>query len=182
MYSAFDTQDDRLGKTYRSGQKRESLLLHGVFVYNKPELNFMHSSNHTGHCRNNCTISHAQNTTALQPNVMLIGIHWLLVTNTGQSAFPGANNCQDQLQTQQWESAHAVEPLVFQTSIFEFWVGVRKFRRYKRLFIYFFLSPTPFYPSVLGVEGYCFHMVTHSATHAVCSTPLDGWSVLRRGL
>jgi hypothetical protein len=50
---------------------------------------------------NNCIISHAQNTTALQPNVFLTGIHRLLVTKKGQSSLPGANHCSGQLQTAQ---------------------------------------------------------------------------------
>ena len=35
----------------------------------------MHGSNHTEHCKINCIISHAQNTTALQPNVCFSGKH-----------------------------------------------------------------------------------------------------------
>ena len=44
---------------------------------------------------------HAQNTTALQPNVFLIGIHRILVTNNGRSAFLSATHCQGQLHTPQ---------------------------------------------------------------------------------
>jgi hypothetical protein len=47
--------------------------------------------NTTGH---NCIISHAQNTTALRPVVLLTVIYRLLVTNS-------ANHCQGQLQTSQ---------------------------------------------------------------------------------
>jgi len=36
-------------------------------------------------------IPHAQNTTALQPNVFFIGIRRLLVTKTGRSPFPTVN-------------------------------------------------------------------------------------------
>ena len=50
---------------------------------------------------NNCVISHAQNTTAFQPNVFLTGIHPLPATNNGRSAFPSTNNYQGQLQTSQ---------------------------------------------------------------------------------
>jgi hypothetical protein len=47
-------------------------------------------------------ISHAENETAIQSNVFfLTGIHWLLVTNMGLTAFPSANNCQGQPQTPQ---------------------------------------------------------------------------------
>jgi hypothetical protein len=49
----------------------------------------------------NRIISHAQNTTARQLNVFLAGMHRLLVTNKGGSAFPSTNNCQGQLQTPQ---------------------------------------------------------------------------------
>jgi hypothetical protein len=50
---------------------------------------------------NNCIISHAQNTTALQSNLFLTGIHRLLVRNKGWSGFLIENNCQGQLQTPQ---------------------------------------------------------------------------------
>jgi len=43
--------------------------------------------------------SHAQNTTARHANIFVTGIHQLLFTNKGQSAFPSGNNCRDQLQT-----------------------------------------------------------------------------------
>jgi len=46
-------------------------------------------------------ISHAQNTTALQPNGFLTGIHPLLVTCKGRQAFRRARHCQGQLQTPQ---------------------------------------------------------------------------------
>jgi len=51
-------------------------------------------------------ISHTQNTTALQPNVFVTGIHLLLATNKRQSAFASANLCQGQLQTSQSTTAH----------------------------------------------------------------------------
>jgi len=35
----------------------------------------MHSSNHTEHYKKNCIISHAQNATALQPNIFLTPIY-----------------------------------------------------------------------------------------------------------
>ena len=43
-------------------------------------------------------IEHAQNTTALQINVILNGIHRLPSTNKGRSSLPSANNRQNQLQ------------------------------------------------------------------------------------
>jgi hypothetical protein len=96
------------GKTY---QKHESVslqdflstgrhLLH-VFIYKTSTVKFMHSSNHTNTTAHSCIISHAQNTTAIQPNVFLTGIHRLLVTRKGRSSFPSANNCQGQMQTPQ---------------------------------------------------------------------------------
>jgi len=39
--------------------------------------------------------------TAHQPDVFLTGVHWLLATDSGGSAFPRANNCQGHLQTPQ---------------------------------------------------------------------------------
>ena len=58
--------------------------------------NALNTQNTTG---NNCMISHAQNTTALQPNTFLAGIHRLLFTNKGRSAVFCANNFQGQVQT-----------------------------------------------------------------------------------
>jgi hypothetical protein len=61
----------------------------------------MHSSNQKEYYRKkNYIASHAQNTTALQSNLFLTGLHRLLVTK-GWSYLSGANNCQDQLQTAQ---------------------------------------------------------------------------------
>jgi len=48
---------------------------------------------------NNCIISHSKNTTAIQPNVFLTGIHRLFVTSNRRSSIPRANTCQSQLQT-----------------------------------------------------------------------------------
>jgi len=53
---------------------------------------------------NNCIISHAQTTTALQPNVSLNVLHRLLATDNGGSDFLHANHCQGQLQTLQSQS------------------------------------------------------------------------------
>jgi hypothetical protein len=49
----------------------------------------------------NCIMSHAQNTTAVQVNILLTGVHRLLVTNKGLSALPSSNHCQGRLQTPQ---------------------------------------------------------------------------------
>ena len=58
-------------------------------VQDKPYVNFTHSSNYTEHYEKiYCFISHAQNTTALQPNVFLTGTHLLLVTNKVWLPFP----------------------------------------------------------------------------------------------
>jgi hypothetical protein len=46
-------------------------------------------------------MSHAQNTTALELNAFLTGIHRLLVTSKGQSLFPSAYHFQGQMQTPQ---------------------------------------------------------------------------------
>jgi hypothetical protein len=61
----------------------------------------MHSSNNTEQYRKNCVISHAQNTTALQPNVILTRIYRLLVKSKRWSTCPKANNWQGQMLTPQ---------------------------------------------------------------------------------
>jgi len=42
---------------------------------------------------NNCVNSHAQDTTALQPNAFLTGIHQLLVTSKRRSSLFSAKLC-----------------------------------------------------------------------------------------
>ena len=69
----------------------------GCFFHNKPEVKFMHSSNHIEENRKFCFISQAQNKTTLQPDVFVTGIHQLLVKNKEMSAFPSAKHCQGQL-------------------------------------------------------------------------------------
>jgi len=68
----------------------------------------MQSSNYTEH--NNKQLyyhTHTQYTTALQPNVLLAGIHHLQFTNKGQSGFFGKKkNCQGQLKTPQLLTVH----------------------------------------------------------------------------
>jgi hypothetical protein len=66
-------------------------MMRFFFVFIKPEIKSVHRSNHMEHYRKSLYFLTAQNTTALKPNV--------LVTNKGQSLFPSANYCQDQLQT-----------------------------------------------------------------------------------
>lgn len=62
------------------------LMLH-VF-YNKPKSRLRTALTTQNTIENNRTISHAQNTAALQPNVFVTGRHRLLVTYNRQSAFP----------------------------------------------------------------------------------------------
>jgi len=73
------------------------------FVYNKSKENLCTALKHSTLQKKNYIISHAQNTTALHPNMVLTEVHVrrLLVTNKGASAFPSANDCQGQLQTPQ---------------------------------------------------------------------------------
>jgi len=52
-------------------------------------LRTMHGQNHF---KNNCIVSHAQNTAALYPNVFLTGIYRLLLTSKGRPAFHSANH------------------------------------------------------------------------------------------
>jgi len=60
-----------------------------------------HDSNHVEHYKSNCITSHAENTTAFQPNAFINEIHQLLLTNKGRSASHSGNICQGQLQTPQ---------------------------------------------------------------------------------
>ena len=72
-------------------------LLRGLFKLS------LKSNVHTALTRQNnteiwCINSHAQDTTALQPNVFLTGLHRLLVTNKRLSTSFTSNYCHDQLQ------------------------------------------------------------------------------------
>ena len=62
-------------------------------------------------------ISHAQNTTAFQPNVLLTGIHRLLDTHVERSHLPSANQGQGQLLTPQ-------SVTVLQLSVRLFYIGI----------------------------------------------------------
>ena len=81
-----------------------------IFFQNKPKVKCTHSSNHTEHYFINC---HTQDTTALQPNVFLIRIHWLLVTNKRWSASFSSNYYQGQL-----INCHAQDTTALQTNVF----------------------------------------------------------------
>jgi hypothetical protein len=63
----------------------------------------------------NCIISHAHNTTALQPNVFLTENN-RFVTNTGRSPFFSAN-CQGQLQASQSVSVPVASNFILNTSL-----------------------------------------------------------------
>jgi len=90
-----------IGKIYRSCQKHGSLSLHclpstgrlmlhvSLTTSLKPRLRTAQTTQNT--IENNCTISQAQNTTALQPNVFLTGIHRLMVRDNRRPAFPTVN-------------------------------------------------------------------------------------------
>jgi len=55
-----------------------------VSFCNKPKVTFMDRSNHRElYIENKCIISHAQDTTAFQPNLFLTTIYWLKFTNKG---------------------------------------------------------------------------------------------------
>jgi len=94
---------------YRSCQKQRSLLLHGLLStgLHLLDVSFVTSlkshllTTHVEHYKNNCITSHAENTTAVQPNAFLNEIHQLLFTNKGRLGFHSANICQGQLQTPQ---------------------------------------------------------------------------------
>jgi hypothetical protein len=90
-------------KTYRSCRKHESLSQHDVVF---PFITGIKSNLCTAlisqnNAENSCIISHAQNTTVLHCNVLLMGIHRLPITNKGRSPFPSANHSQGQPQTPQ---------------------------------------------------------------------------------
>ena len=72
-----------------------------------PKSNLL-SSKYTEHYKNNCFISQAQNTIALQTNgfSFLTGIHWIRVTSKARSVLPIANHCQGQMQSSQSVSIH----------------------------------------------------------------------------
>jgi hypothetical protein len=104
--------DGRGGGTYRSCEKRTSLSLHELFstcrllpvffsFIKLLKSNLCRTLTTQNTTDKNCNISHAQNTTALQPNVFLVGIHPLLFTNKGGPSFSTADNCQGQLNTPQ---------------------------------------------------------------------------------
>jgi len=68
----------------------------------------LHNSNHTEH-------SHAQNTTALQPNVYLTGIQLLLVKKKGRAPFASAHHCQVKLQTSESVSeGNKISKIIFE--------------------------------------------------------------------
>ena len=76
------------------------MLFVRYFVYNRPKSICTALTTRTT-TDNNCIISHAQDTTTLQPNVFLTGIYWALGNNKELSAFPSADHSQGQLQTPQ---------------------------------------------------------------------------------
>jgi hypothetical protein len=92
---SLNTRDDGRRKTNASCQQHEPLSRHAIglfsFITSLKSI-FLQSSNHTEH-------SHAQNTTALQPNIYLTVILRLLVKNKGRAPFPSAHYCHIQLQT-----------------------------------------------------------------------------------
>jgi hypothetical protein len=105
------------------------------FIYNKPQVKFMHSFKTQYTAGKNYISSHAQNTTALHTNVFLteVHVHLLLVTNKGASAFPSANNCQGQLKTPQSVSVVTPPPPIWWkqnqlTKCFVFAIKTRKRR------------------------------------------------------
>jgi len=51
--------------------------------------------------QNNFIVLHAQNTTALQPNLFLTVLHQLLITSKGRSILSSSNHCQCQLKIRQ---------------------------------------------------------------------------------
>jgi hypothetical protein len=96
------TCDGDGGKHIDSFKKHESLSLHDIIFSFITSLmsNLYTAVTRRNTTENNCIFSHAENRTALQPNV-LTGIHRLLVTNKGWSPSTSVNKSQVQLQTPQ---------------------------------------------------------------------------------
>jgi len=63
------------------------------FVCNKPKVKLCTALTTQNTTANNCFVSHAQNTTALQFNVSLTGIYRLAVKNQGMISWPNAKHC-----------------------------------------------------------------------------------------
>jgi hypothetical protein len=101
------------GKRIKSCQKRASLSLHDLLATCRRSFttslktNMRSALTTQNTTQNNCIISHAQTTTALQPNAHLTGIRRSLVINKGGSAFPRGKKCQGQMQTSQSVSVFA---------------------------------------------------------------------------
>lgn len=106
-YSPINTRDDGRGKTFRSYPKHVSLchcmtfFFHwspfvGCLIYNRPEVKFIYSSNHTEHHHGKYAFCFTRT-----KHDCTIAIHWSLVTNKRRSAVGSANNFQGQLQISQ---------------------------------------------------------------------------------
>ena len=97
------TRDDSRGK-HGSCHKHESLSLHdllstglhllGISFITSLNWNLRTYVGTRNTAESSYIISHAQSTTVLQSTAFFTGIHRLLVTNKGRSAFPSPNNCQ----------------------------------------------------------------------------------------
>ena len=79
--------------------QRNFATLSGVFLITRIKSNFCTVLSKLDTAEHNCGISHTQNATPFQPNVLLIGTHGLLVTTKGVSAFCSSNHCQGQMLT-----------------------------------------------------------------------------------
>jgi hypothetical protein len=90
-------------KTYRSCQKHESPLLYDVVspFYNKPDVKFIHISNHKEHYRKHLYYSPPPPKKNTMPfsTIFLTGVLGLLPTNKERSPSFGANHCEGLLQT-----------------------------------------------------------------------------------
>ena len=108
---SLNTRDDDRRKAYRSCQKHESLSPHDLLSTGRRLLGL---SFITSLKSNSCTvltrysttenkfiILQAQNTTVLQPNALLTGLHGLVFISKGRSTFPSANNSPVPMQTPQ---------------------------------------------------------------------------------
>ena len=81
-------------------------------------------------------MSHAQNTTALELNVFLTGIHRLPITSKGRSLFLSADHFQGQLQTPQSLSLLRIIPRSIHPRLFPFTTHYRPILRCCKVFGY----------------------------------------------
>jgi hypothetical protein len=92
---SLNTRDDGRSKTWVNYQCTKFLFSFITSLQSNPCTPWITQNT----AKNNYIISYAQNRVAFRSNVLLTGIHRLLIANYERSPFPSANHCQGQLQT-----------------------------------------------------------------------------------